>query len=115
MGYFPNGSSQLDYEETYCYKCIHCPVKEDDPGCAVMNAHFLFNYEFCNNKQNPLDVLIPKTENGLGNKQCEMFLDKNVSKACSRCKGSRYANVLRTDGTYNLETCPVCKGNGEVE
>lgn len=68
MGYFPNGSSQMDYEQVYCSTCAH------QEGCAVMNAHFLRGYDECNNDESILHMLIPQTEDGLSNKKCLMHL-----------------------------------------
>jgi len=69
VGYFPNGISGLMYEERYCSKCVH------ESGCAVMEAHELYNYEECNNEESILHLLIPRDENG-HNRQCAMFVPK---------------------------------------
>lgn len=70
MGYFPNGSTNSDYEERYCVRCVH--DREAKP-CAVLEAHLLHNYAECNNKASILHILIPISENGLGNDECRMF------------------------------------------
>ena len=69
MGYFSNLAEGLDYESQYCCRCIH------SGGCAVLEAHFLYNYQECNNKDSILHILIPR--NGLDNVECRMF--KEVS------------------------------------
>lgn len=46
MGYFPNGTSCMCYEEQYCYKCVH---SQAEGGCVVWLAHLLKNYDECNN------------------------------------------------------------------
>lgn len=68
MGYFPNGSAGRDYEAAYCDRCVH-----GEAGCSVMLAHLLFNYDECNNDKSILDVLIPRSVEGLGNEACTMF------------------------------------------
>jgi hypothetical protein len=74
MGYFPNGTSGMIYEEQYCYRCIHRNGRDGKSGCAVMLAHNLFNYEHCNTPDSILHLLIPKTKDGIGNATCEMFV-----------------------------------------
>jgi hypothetical protein len=71
MGYFPNGTAGMDYEDHYCSRCIH---DDDEHGCAVMLAHNLYNYDECNKPESILHLLIPRSKNGLGNEQCLMFL-----------------------------------------
>lgn len=73
MGYFANGSEGTDYELRWCARCVH-RGPDDGPGCAVWEAHLLHNYDECNNDESILDLLIPRTANGLGNEQCRMFL-----------------------------------------
>lgn len=67
MGYFPNGTSGMDYEEQWCLKCVH------HENCAVWLAHMLHNYDECNNPDSILHMLIPLSKNGLGNEKCRMF------------------------------------------
>lgn len=69
MGYFPNGTAGSEYESKVCSKCRH--QKPDDGGCPIWLAHLLFNYK--DGAQEVLDVLIPRSEEGLGNKTCTMF------------------------------------------
>lgn len=38
-----------------------------------MLAHMLYNYDECNNEKSILHLLIPRTEDGLGNQECKMF------------------------------------------
>ena len=73
MGYFPNGTAGMAYEEEYCFRCIH---DNEEKGCAVMLAHNLYNYDHCNEPKSILHLLIPISEDGLGNEQCEMFYPK---------------------------------------
>ena len=71
MGYFPNGTAGMDYEDKYCYQCVHQNGPDGKSGCAVWLAHMLHNYKECNNKDSILHLLIPLTE--LDNGQCLMF------------------------------------------
>lgn len=75
MGYFPNGTAGMDYEARYCNRCAHGPIARPDDGCAVWLAHMLKNYDECNNADSVLHILIPRTEGGIGNEQCTMFLE----------------------------------------
>ncbi|MCD1645219.1 hypothetical protein [Aurantimonas coralicida] len=72
MGYFSNGTEGMMYEEDFCSKCLH------GDGCPVWDAHMLKNYEECNKPDSILHMLIPRTEGGLGNGQCLMFIDETV-------------------------------------
>ena len=77
MGYFSNGSEGMDYEARFCERCIHYgPV--EGPGCPIWSAHLLYAYEECNSESNAkvmLDMLIPRTPDGLDNEQCVMFVE----------------------------------------
>jgi hypothetical protein len=68
MGYFPNGTSGEMYEEEYCSKCLHFG------DCAVMEAHFIHNYEECNNPDSILHILIPLDKDLVHNEKCSMFI-----------------------------------------
>lgn len=70
MAYFSNGTEGMDYEDRYCRKCVH------EMGCVVWLAHLLKNYEECNNKNSILHILIPRSEDGLTNEECRMFVKK---------------------------------------
>jgi hypothetical protein len=85
MAYFPNGTSGMDYVETYCSNCIN--YKDNgtgSEGCAIFDLHLLWNYDACNGKTAvegsqkhtmwlALEHFIPTTKNGLGAEQCKMF------------------------------------------
>jgi len=70
MGYFPNGTDGMFYQDEYCLKCIH--YKEDDRGigCPVWDLHILHNYD--KEREIDLDLFIPR--DGVRNKQCVMFV-----------------------------------------
>jgi len=72
MGYFPNGTSGMMYEEQYCNRCVH--QHRNDGGCAVWDAHMIFNYKECNEPNSILHLLIPR--NGISNDECKMFIPK---------------------------------------
>ena len=76
MGYFPNGTAGMDYEDRYCSRCIHNGTP-DGPGCAIWLAHLLHNYKECNNKKSILHLLIPRSEGGLDNDQCKLFVESD--------------------------------------
>lgn len=78
MGYFPNGTAGEIYEEQYCGRCVH--QKPDAGGCAVWLAHMIHNYDECNNPDSILHLLIPRTENRLGNEECAMFHPANPGR-----------------------------------
>lgn len=54
------------YEDRWCARCAH---HED---CAVWYLHFAHNGE--KDKAEMLDALIPRSEDGLSNEQCRMFV-----------------------------------------
>jgi hypothetical protein len=68
VGYFPNGTAGELYAEQYCDRCLH-----SKDGCAVWLAHFIHNYEECNNDKSILHELIPR--DGITNKKCLMFIE----------------------------------------
>jgi len=72
MGYFSNGTEGEIYEEEFCRKCVH----DINYNCSVLLLHRIHNYDACNNDKSFLHVLIPQTEDGLGNEQCTMFVKK---------------------------------------
>lgn len=72
MGYFSNGTEGMEYEAAYCDRCLH--QQPDGPGCTVWLAHMLYNYDECNEEESILHLLIPRTKDGLGNKECTMFI-----------------------------------------
>lgn len=67
MGYFSNGTEGMIYEEMYCCHCVH------HENCAILQAHFVHNYNECNKESSILDYFIPRKKDGLGNEKCTMF------------------------------------------
>lgn len=72
MGYFSNGTEAECYQANVCDGCVHNKSPERG-GCAVWEAHFLHNYEECNKEDSILNILIPRTKDGIGNETCKMF------------------------------------------
>jgi hypothetical protein len=75
MGYFANGTEADRFEAEYCSRCVH--GQDRDKDCPVMQAHFLYGYEECNNvgktnAANILEMLIPR--DGPWNGECAMFV-----------------------------------------
>lgn len=77
MGYFSNGTEGMVYEAQWCDRCEHQDGPDGQSGCAVWLAHLLYSYKLCNAEDNPLNVLIPRSEDRLSNEQCRMFLKKS--------------------------------------
>ena len=88
MGYFSNGE---DHERYYEEFCSHCQHASEDNACAVEQAHWLFNYSECNNKESILHILIPRDEQGY-NEQCLMFIKRNKHAVTAK-DGTRYRNI----------------------
>ena len=76
MGYFSNGEEGRNYESKYCDHCIH--NQDDEKGCPVWGMHMLWNYEQGDGKddvkKNALEWFIPRSDDGLENGTCEMFV-----------------------------------------
>lgn len=76
MGYFSNGTEGMCYQEKYCDKCYW-----GDKACAIWFAHMEYNYEECNNDKSILNMLIPRSKDGLSNEKCKGFVDIAMLKA----------------------------------
>lgn len=75
MGYFSNGTEGALYFERWCCNCVH--DADQSKPCPVWSAHLIANYEECNKPGSILSMLIPRAEDGLGNKQCLMFIERD--------------------------------------
>lgn len=73
MGYFPNGTTGMMYEEKYCNRCKH----NLSIGCPILELHAIYNYDECNNDNSILHKAIPLDEKG-DNKEC-IFFNKRVT------------------------------------
>jgi len=81
MGYFPNGTAGMIYEDRYCDHCVHQNGPDGKSGCAVWLAHMVHNYKECNNEKSILHILIPRGKDG-ENQQCTMFrADEETKRA----------------------------------
>lgn len=85
MGYFPNGTDAEIYKEAYCYQCVNWKDDGNGFGCAIMDIHFVSNYDECNNKNSILHILIPRDKDG-SNKECRMFSKEKNSDWEDFCK-----------------------------
>ena len=68
MAYFANGTEAEMFEARWCARCVH---SLPDDGCPVMAAHWLWNYDECNNDDSILHKMIPIE--GVTNGVCFMF------------------------------------------
>ncbi len=76
MGYFSNGTAGELYEANHCSLCVHGPIARPDTLCPVWSLHLLHNYADCDKPDSMLHALIPLSEDGLGNEQCTMFIER---------------------------------------
>lgn len=76
MGCFSNGSEGLDYQERYCKRCIHREDQTKDRYCPLWSAHLVYSYSGGPEAQEILNRLIPRSEDGLSNEQCAMFVER---------------------------------------
>jgi len=76
MAYFSNGTDGDLYREHWCGRCANNGDDRGDEGCAVWDAHFLYNGDQHKNKlvAELLSTLIPR--GGLRNEQCRMFRER---------------------------------------
>ena len=86
MGYFPNGTAGIDYEEEYCRNCVHY---HDEFSCPCLDAHTLWNYEECNNKKSILHKMIPRNDEGY-NQRCIFFNEKPITEQVPHNKDIKY-------------------------
>lgn len=98
MGYFSNGSEGLDYQERYCFHCLHW---SDEKGCPVWNLHQIHNYKECNKADSFLHAFIPRSEDHFRNEQCEMFVRQIASSNPAALRPC-------SDGHCGAEDCPRC-------
>lgn len=70
----------MDYEARWCEHCIHRPTA-DGLDCPILELHAEWNYdqaagsEQAREKGRALSVFIPRSEDGLQNEQCRMFVE----------------------------------------
>jgi hypothetical protein len=70
VAYFPNGTEGRDYQERYCVRCIH----DTNNDCPIWLAHLIHNGDK-GKLGDMLDLLIPRSADGLTNEKCRMFAE----------------------------------------
>lgn len=96
MGYFSNGTEGDAYEARWCANCVH--GKSQD-GCAVMLAHILESYGQSGSTETVLSTLIPRSEDGVGNNKCRMFITVDDVRRRRRERVSELqAQLFKTEG-----------------
>jgi len=86
MGYFSNACEGSEYEERWCRRCKHGETYEGQ-SCPVLQLHFVWNYAQFDRRglearpgtkaaqiREGLSIFIPRSDDGLDNEQCKMFL-----------------------------------------
>jgi hypothetical protein len=75
MGYFPNGTAGMAYQERWCVHCKNYRDRNDGrgTGCPVWDIHLALGYHDGAEVRYALDILIPRSKDGLSNKECEVF------------------------------------------
>jgi hypothetical protein len=90
MAYFANGTEGELYRERFCERCTNWRDLDDGrgPGCPIMDVHFMYAYELCNESEHPgkimLDMLIPMVDHTFSDGltypvpgECSMFHAKD--------------------------------------
>lgn len=87
MGYFPNGTSGMDYMERYCFRCSNWRDSGDGrgEGCPIMDLHLLWNYDAVGEdkdktKELALNMFIKRDDKNCCNHRCAMFREKRKPK-----------------------------------
>lgn len=75
MGFFPNGTSFIVYDDEWCAGCVH---GDGDANCPVIEAHLAHGYGDIPAAQDILDTLIPRDANGRSCR-CAMFVPRKLS------------------------------------
>jgi hypothetical protein len=76
MGYFSNGSEYECWRVSNCDRCANDGDERYDIGCAIQDAHTALCYGASEDTRTVLDMLIPRSKDGLGNGRCRMFRPK---------------------------------------
>jgi hypothetical protein len=76
MAYFSNGTEGADYQAQYCDRCIH----DANQDCPIWLAHLLHNGTD-GDAAEVLDLLIPRSGDGLGNERCRLFVGREAQDA----------------------------------
>jgi len=92
VAYFPNGTAGMDYEERFCQNCAHY---HEEFSCPCLDAHTMWNYEECNNKNSILHKMIPMDKKGY-NKQCIFYHEKPSNEHVPHNNGIKYKGAAWT-------------------
>ncbi len=94
MGYFSSGTEGMDYEERWCEHCVNQGTETS--MCPVWSLHMLWNYEQNADpvKAEALAFFIPRSKDGLGNGECELYKAGPSEYATAR---ERDAEQLKLD------------------
>lgn len=103
MGYFPNGTSEMVYDEMYCSKCVHMLPEPD--GCPCHTAHLLWSYDECNKKDSILHKMIPRNDDG--NQECRFFRERKPHENMNDCEHEWI--IVGEQFIEDAEMCQICK------
>ena len=79
MGCFSNGTEGMMYEAEYCNNCVHL---HPEYGCPCLEAHSIWNYDECNNKDSILHKMIPMAIKDLKLKNGQTIKDFPYNEQC---------------------------------
>jgi hypothetical protein len=104
MGYFPNGSTGMDYQATWCDRCVHSQDRES--MCPILSLHYDWNYSSCGEtpeaktQRAALDHFIPQI--GIENAGCLGFLaaDDEWKGREDELRDLYKKNILRRKAKY---------------
>lgn len=111
MGYFPNGTSGVLYQEEFCSRCVNWRDLGDGRsfGCPIFDLHSLWNYDAVGTdgdaiKAEALEHFIPM--DGIQCGQCTMFQEAmpGLFTICSRCDNPTADPVEKIEGRL----CSFC-------
>lgn len=76
MGYFSNGTEGMAYQAEWCDLCVHDRQfrRIGEGGCQLWAAHLIYNGD--DGPSKVLNMLIPRTEDVMGNDKCVMFISE---------------------------------------
>jgi hypothetical protein len=75
MGYFSNGTEGESYFDRYCSRCIH----DRNGDCPIWGAHLAFAYGAKGDAESILNMLIPRSKDGLWNEQCVLWVERDTT------------------------------------
>lgn len=85
MAYFPNGTSFADWTGQHCFDCVNYRDNGSGSfGCAITDAHFIFDWREGGEIAKVLDSLIP--DEGPDALQCRMRLTREQMETEGRVR-----------------------------